>query len=95
MDTLLNRYRNITVLLLVILAQLVLLAYQVKNNQDVRIIRLWAVTAVTPVARVVEGVRSGVAGLLGNYIFLKDAREQNLRLRQELARVKLEPVSEE
>jgi rod shape-determining protein MreC len=90
MDTLLNRYRNITVLLLVILAQLVLLAYQVKNNQDVRIIRLWAVTAVTPVARVVEGVRSGVAGLLGNYIFLKDAREQNRRLRQELARVKLE-----
>ncbi len=90
MDTLLNRYRNITVLLLVILAQLVLLAYQVKNNQDVRIIRLWAVTAVTPMARAVEGARSGVAGALGNYVFLKDAREQNRSLKEELGRVKLE-----
>ena len=54
MDTLLNRYRNITVLLLVIFAQLVLLAYQVKNDKDVRLIRVWAVTAVTPLARAIE-----------------------------------------
>ena len=33
MESLLNRYRNITVLLLVIFAQLVLLAYQVKNDR--------------------------------------------------------------
>ena len=52
MESLLNRYRNITVLLLVIVAQLVLLAVQVKNDQDVRIIRVWTVTAVTPAARV-------------------------------------------
>ena len=58
MEFLLNRYRNITVLLLVILAQLLLLAYQVKNNQDVRFIRVWAVTAITPVARVLELVRA-------------------------------------
>ena len=64
MESLLNRYRNITVLLLVILAQLVLLAYQVKNDQDVRLIRVWAVTAVTPLARVLEGVRSGTVGFL-------------------------------
>ncbi len=51
METLLSRYRNITVLLLVIFAQLVLLAYQVKNDSDVRLIRVWAVTAVTPLAR--------------------------------------------
>jgi rod shape-determining protein MreC len=90
MDSLLNRYRNITVLVLVILAQLVLLAYQVKNNQDVRIIRLWAVTAVTPVARLVESVRSGVAGFLGEYVFLRDAREQNRSMTEELGRLKLE-----
>ncbi len=90
MDMLLSRYRNITVLLLVIFAQLVLLAYQVKNNKDVRIIRLWAVTAVTPVARVVEGARSNVADFLGDYVFLKDAREQNRQLKQELGKVKLE-----
>ena len=48
MEFLLNRYRNLSVLLLAILAQLALLAYQVKSNQEVRLIRVWAVGAVTP-----------------------------------------------
>ena len=63
MESFLNRYRNITVLLLVIFAQLILLAVQVKNDQDVPVIRVWTVTAVTPVARVIEGLRSGSVGL--------------------------------
>ena len=46
MESLLNRYRNITVLLLVIMGQLVLLAVSAKNDQDVRFIRIWTVTAV-------------------------------------------------
>ena len=37
---------------------------QVKNDQDVRFIRVWAVTAVTPVARVVEWLRGGSIGFL-------------------------------
>lgn len=45
MDGFLARYRNLSVLVIVLLAQLVLLAVQVKNNQDVRLIRVWAVTA--------------------------------------------------
>ena len=54
MDGFLGRYRNLSVLVIVIMAQLVLLAVQVKNNQDVRLIRVWAVTAITPLARVLE-----------------------------------------
>ena len=68
MESFLNRYRNITVLLLVIFAQLVLLAVQVKNDQDVRFIRVWTVTAVTPVARMLEGLRGGSVGFVRNYI---------------------------
>ena len=90
METLLSRYRNITVLLLVILAQLVLLAYQVKNDSDVRLIRVWAVTAVTPLARAIEGVRGGTDGFLQNYVVLHDTRAENERLRHELGRLKLE-----
>ncbi len=52
METLLTRYRNITILLLVIFAQLVLIAVQVRNDQDVRMFRVWTVTAVTPLAKV-------------------------------------------
>jgi len=90
MATLLNRYRNITVLLLVIFAQLILLAYQVKNDKDVRLIRLAAVTAVTPLARAIETVRGGTDGFLQNYILLRDARSENGRMRSELGKLKLE-----
>jgi rod shape-determining protein MreC len=90
MDSLLNRYRNVTVLVLAIMAQLVLLAYQVKSGNDVRLIRVWAVTAVTPLARALEGVRSGAAGFVGNYVMLRDTREQNRDMRAELGRLKME-----
>ena len=75
MESFLNRYRNITVLLLVIFAQLVLLAMQVKNDQDVRFIRIWAVTTVTPVARIVEWFRGGSIGFVRHYVLLHDASE--------------------
>lgn len=86
----LSRYRNLSVLLLVIFAQLVLLAYQVKGNQQVRLIRVWAVTAVTPLARLLEGARNAAGGVLENYLLLHNAVEQNQRLRAELDRLKLE-----
>src|SRR2546423_11491289 len=90
MDSLLNRYRNVTVLVLVIMAQLVLLAYQVKTGNDVRLIRVWAVTAVTPLARALEGVRSGTTGFLDSYLMLRDTTAQNRQMRDELGRLKME-----
>jgi rod shape-determining protein MreC len=90
MDTLLNRYRNITVLLLVIFAQLVLIAVQVRNDQDVRMVRIWSITAITPLARVLETVRGGTSGFFANYILMHDAREDNRRLHAELDRLKME-----
>lgn len=90
MERLLNRYRNITVLLLVILAQLVLIAVQVRNDQDVSIIRVWAVTAITPFARVLETARGGTTGFLQHYILLHDAHAENLRLQADLDRMKME-----
>jgi rod shape-determining protein MreC len=91
-ESLLNRYRNITVLLLVIMAQLVLLAVSAKNDQDVRFIRIWTVTAVTPVARIIEGMRGGGSGFLHNYILLHDTNQENIRLRTELDKLKMENV---
>src|SRR5215470_2503120 len=90
MDSLLNRYRNVTVLVLVIMAQLILLAYQVKTGNDVRLIRVWAVTAVTPLARTLEGGRSGVTNFAGSYLTLRDTRQQNREMREELGRLKME-----
>jgi rod shape-determining protein MreC len=90
MESFLNRYRNITVLLLVIFAQLVLLAVQVRNDQDVRMIRVWTVTAVTPLARVMEWFRGGSIGFVRDYILLHDTHQENRRLQAEVDRMKVE-----
>ena len=90
MEYLLNRYRNLSVLLLAILAQLVLLAYQVKSNGEVRLIRVWAVTAVTPLARAIESTRSATSHFFSDYFVLLDVREENKRLKRELDRVNMD-----
>ena len=90
MESLLNRYRNLTVLLLVIAAQLLLIAYQVKSNKDVPLIRVWAITAVTPVERVLEVVRRNTWGFVEDYFLLLHTRSDNARLRNELGQLKLE-----
>src|SRR5262249_19027686 len=90
MESFLNRYRNITVLLLVIFGQLVLLAVQVKNDQDVRVIRVWAVTTVTPVARIVEFFRGGGIGFGRHYLVLHVATEENRHLKEEVGRLRME-----
>jgi len=90
MDLILNRYRNLTALVAAILVQLVLLAYQVKSNQEVRLIRVWAVSAVTPLARILEGGRSNTVTFLKDYFVLLDVREQNKRLQSDLYRIQLE-----
>jgi rod shape-determining protein MreC len=90
METLLSRYRNLTALLVLLGAQLLLLAYQVKSGKDGRLIRVWAVTAVTPLAKATESARSGTGGFLSNYVLLRDAREENERIKKELAQLKLQ-----
>ena len=90
MESFLNRYRNITVLLLVIFAQLVLLAVQVRNDRDVRMIRVWTVTAVTPMARIMEWMRGGSIGFFRDYVLLRDTHEENRRLQSEVDQLKVE-----
>jgi hypothetical protein len=68
----------------------VLLAYQVKSKQEVRLIRVWAVTAVTPLARVTESFRSNVAHFFSDYFVLLDVREDNKRMKAEMDRIKME-----
>lgn len=90
MDFILGRYRNLSVLLLVVFGQLLLLAYQVRSNQQVRVLRVWAVTAVAPMARGLEGVRTSVRSFFSDYFILLDVREENRRVTAENNRLKLE-----
>jgi rod shape-determining protein MreC len=90
MEFFLNRYRNLTVLLVAVVAQLVLLAYQVKSNGEVRLIRVWAVSAVTPLARVIEAGRSSTVHFFHDYFILLNVREENQRIKADLDRTKME-----
>ena len=90
MDLILSRFRSLAFLVVVILAQLILLAYQKQSKNDMPMIRVWAVTAVTPLARVLESVRSNTFGFVKNYFVLVDLREENKRIKEDLGRFKLE-----
>jgi rod shape-determining protein MreC len=92
MEALLSRYRNLTVLLIVVVAQLLYLAYQVKTNRDERLIRVWAVSSVTPMAGVVEAVRHNTIGFLEDYFILLDVRDQNRKLKSLNDRLRMENV---
>lgn len=90
MEALFNRYRNVFALVVAIVAQLILLAYQVRSNGEVRLIRVWAVSAVTPIARGMDTGRSSVSHFLDHYVFLVGVRGENERLKTELDKVRLE-----
>ena len=90
MDSLLNRYRSIILLLVVLVAQLIFLAYQVKTENDVRVIRVWAVTLITPIAQIAEGTRGAIYGLFNNYFDLRHARDENSQMRSQMNKLKLE-----
>lgn len=94
MEVLLSRYRNLTVLLLVVAAQLLLLAYQVRtnNSRNERLLRVWAVTAVTPMAGVVEAFRRNTIGFFQDYFILLNVRDENRRLKNDNDKLRMENV---
>jgi rod shape-determining protein MreC len=90
MDTLFSRYRNAVVLVAALFLQLVLLAFQIKRDKDVPLIRIWAVGAITPVEKLVSSGVRGVYGVWHNYADLRQARQESQGLLEEVSRLKLE-----
>jgi rod shape-determining protein MreC len=90
MGSLLTRYRSLSFLLLLLLAQLILVAYQVKTSQDVRLLRLWTVGSVTPMARLLDSLNARASLFVKDYFLLVGVRQQNRRLVSEADRLKME-----
>jgi len=85
-----SRYRNVSALVAVLFLQFILLGYQVKRNDDVRVLRVWTVAAITPIEIALNAVSSFVTATWQEYVWLGDAREQNQQLRERVSRLKLE-----
>src|SRR5580704_17353734 len=90
MESLLHRYRNISVLFVAIIAQLAAVAYQVRQDNDVPLLRICAVSAVTPVASAIENVRSGASGIFGDFFAGRGMRDLSRILRAQLDKLRLE-----
>ena len=89
MDSLLSRHQNAVVLVAVLFLQLVLLAFQVKRDKDVPLIRIWAVAVIAPVEKASSSVIRGLVGVWRDYVDLRHARQENQRLMEEIGRLKL------
>ena len=97
METFFSRFKNALVLIAILLAQAIALATQI-NRPDpaypdgarVRLIRLWAVDLVSPFERLLAGSGHGVRDLWSNYLSLRNVRQQNKSLSNEVAQLRLE-----
>ena len=95
MENLITRYRNVSILVAVLFAQVLGLAVQVRRsteNDSSRLIRVWVVTAVTPIEKSVVWVQTGVSQLWHNYLYLRGVRGENRELKGEIERLRLEQV---
>lgn len=105
MEPFVVRYRNLLVLLILLLVQIVGLAVQVRrtdsgrvsvgsaDSSGVRLIRLWANALVSPPERLVHGTSSGIGYLWQSYIDLRGVRRKNLELEATIDRLQLEQAA--
>ena len=80
MDNFLSRYRNVSILVAILFAQVLGLAVQVRRSSDsesTRLIRVWAVGAVTPFEKAIVWAQSSAAYTWHNYFYLRGVRQEN------------------
>ena len=95
METVLGRYRNLTILVGVLFLQVLGLAVQVKRSSDVastRLIRIWAVGTITPFERGLVWMQNGTSNLWHNYFFLRGVRAENRGLKEQIEQMRLDQV---
>lgn len=97
MEPFFSRYKNLLVLIVVLLVQVVGLAVQVRRPvsgapeaAQVRLIRYWVVSLIAPPERWLHSMGGGVRGLWSNYIGLRGVRQRNRDLKAEVDRLRME-----
>jgi rod shape-determining protein MreC len=97
MESFVSRYKNALVLIIVLVAQLLVLAVQARrpagpqgDQPTVSLLRYVVVAVVTPPERLAVGTGHWVHSLWSGYIDLIHVRKQNAALRQEVQRLRIE-----
>jgi rod shape-determining protein MreC len=101
MESFVTRFKNVLVLVAILLAQTIGLAVQVRRPAEpgapdggsVTLIRYWAVAAVTPFERFFHGLGYNLRHGWSYYIDLRHTRQQNHDLQEQIARLRLEQAA--
>src|ERR1700683_3549884 len=93
MESVLGRYRNLTILVGVLFLQVLGLAVQVKRSgeaEEPRLIRIWAVDTVTPFERLLVWAQNSGNNLWHSYFYLRGVRAENRQLKEQIEQMRLE-----
>src|SRR3984893_276798 len=101
MESFVTRFKNVLVLVVILLAQTIGLAVHVRrpvepgapDGSSVTLLRYWAVSAVTPFERFFHGFGYILRHGWSNYIDLRNTRQQNHDLQEQIARLRLEQAA--
>src|SRR5438270_5938363 len=100
MENFFARYKNPLVLMAVLFIQVVALATQVKRPENprasggggTRLIRVWTITAFTPVEKLFVSTGHFFRNSWHNYADLRGVRKENRELQEEIERLRMEQV---
>jgi rod shape-determining protein MreC len=95
MDTFISRYRNLSILAMLLFGQVLGLAIQVKRaneNASTRLIRIWAVDSVTPFERGIVSMQNASRSIWRNYFYLRGVRQENRDLKEKVQQLEIERV---
>ena len=93
MDTFLGRFKNLIVLAAILFAQVMGLAVQVRRPSDegeTRLIRVWAISAVTPFENAVVHSQQWVQNVFKSYFYLRGVRRENRELKAQLEQMTIQ-----
>jgi rod shape-determining protein MreC len=85
-----SRHKSLVLLTVAVLAQVLLLAVQIKQDRRGRLIRVWTVAAVSPFERAGAWCFGRIRGTWNHYFALRGATQENEDLRKERDALKLQ-----
>ena len=95
MENFFSRYRNASLLVLLLAAQVVGLGVQVKRKTEAggtRLIRVWVGSGITPIEKSLVHTGHGFRDVWRNYFYLRGVRRENRDLKAEVERLRIEQV---
>src|SRR6202790_2484584 len=84
-----SRHSSLALLAGVVVAQVLLLAVQIKRERQVRLIRVWAVELISPLQRLGAWTVQGAEHSWGGYVGLRSAQKENDAMHSEMDRLKV------